>query len=82
MRKSLGRSDKNLQCHLPNAQRGGGRIEPLRRDSGGGGSRYELVNFGNVPPPGATLNAGSDLPQAKLGGGDLHSFLSQVVHVL
>ena len=35
-----------------------------------GASRYEPFDFGNMPPPGASLNAGSDLPQAKLGRGD------------
>ena len=35
-----------------------------------GALRYEPLNFGETPPPGASLNAGSDLPQAKLGRGD------------
>lgn len=41
---------------------GGGRIEPIRRDSGGFSSRYALAHFGRPPPPGAPLNAGSDAP--------------------
>ena len=49
-----------------------GEVESSRlgSDSGGGSSRCGPVSFGEPPPPGASLNAGSDLPQAKLGGGD------------
>ncbi len=53
--------------HLPQALLGGGRIEPLRRDSGGGTSRCGLARFGNEPPPAVSAKRlACDLPQLSL----------------